>query len=90
MAEDGIVRTCKDQPMAQMIRTSNALRINITKFLTDLPKLPAHYCRATLTKLYLEPHFQSMSEVFRVFIKETQSETVSFRQVFADEFRRNS
>lgn len=86
MAEDGIVRTRKEQPIPQMNRTPDAFRANIRKFLSDLPKLPAHYCRATSTKLYLEPHFQSISEVYTVY-KKTQPETVVSRQVFADEFR---
>ena len=78
-AQDGMVRTRKDQPLPQMNSSSGELREDIRKLLADLPKLPSHYCRTSSSKLYLEPCFQSISEVYRVFTG-TQAGPVAFRQ----------
>ena len=37
------------------------------EFLDSLPKMPAHYCRKETSKLYLEPVWQSFSELHRVY-----------------------
>lgn len=36
-------------------------------FLDSLSKLPSHYCRATTSKMYLEPLFTSYAELYRVY-----------------------
>lgn len=41
----------------------------LTKFLEILPKMPSHYCRASTTKLYLEPVFQSKMDLYREYKK---------------------
>ena len=86
-AQDGMVRTRKDHPLPQMNRSSGELREDIRKFLADLPKLSSHYCRASFSKLYLEPCFQSISEVYRMFTG-TQAGPVASQQVFAEEFEK--
>ena len=37
------------------------------KFLEDLPKLPSHYCRASTDKQYLEPVFNTFTDLHRVY-----------------------
>ncbi|VDI73103.1 Hypothetical predicted protein [Mytilus galloprovincialis] len=43
-------------------------------FLERLPKLPSHYCRASSSKVYLEPVFQTISELHREYRKEAQKD----------------
>lgn len=38
-------------------------RLSIKSYLSNLPKLPSHYCRKSSTKQYLEPIIQSKSEL---------------------------
>lgn len=46
-------------------------RINkLEQFLNSLVKMESHYCRASSTKLYLEPNWQSKRELYR-FYKES-------------------
>ena len=85
-AEDGMI-PAKGRCMPQMSRSTESLRENVRKFLNDIPKLPSHYCRASSSKLYLEPSFRSLADVYKLF-KEKRSENVASRQVFADEFSR--
>lgn len=40
---------------------------NLEKFFDDLPKMPSHYCRASSTKLYLEPVVQSKSKLYQLY-----------------------
>jgi len=63
-------------------------RESIRKFLGDLPKLPSHYCRATTSKEYLEPNFQSVAEVYRLFKEQRVEDVVPSRQFFAEEFHK--
>ncbi|CAL8079781.1 unnamed protein product [Orchesella dallaii] len=37
------------------------------EFLDRLPKLPSHYCRQSTSKLYLEPMFSSMRQLYREY-----------------------
>ena len=74
-------------PMTSRHSETAERRESVRKFLGDLPKLPSHYCRATTSKEYLEPHFQSVAEVYRVYKEEQVGHDVPSRQVFAEEFR---
>lgn len=40
---------------------------NIDKFLNNLPKLPSHYARQNTTKLFLEPIFKTLTEVYKLY-----------------------
>ena len=44
----------------------------IHSFIARLPKLPSHYCRGS--KVYLEPVFQSISDLHREYRKEAQKD----------------
>lgn len=39
----------------------------LKNFLTSLPKMESHYCRASTSKLYLEPLWQSKRELYRFY-----------------------
>jgi len=86
-SEDGMIPAAKDRTMPQMSRSTEKPRENVRKFLNEIPKLPSHYCRASSSKLYLEPHFRSLADVYKLFT-ETQTANVASRQVFADEFNK--
>lgn len=50
-------------------------------FFNEMPKVESHYCRASSTKLYLEPNWQSKSELFNFYkdfwCKEKESKPLS-------------
>ena len=86
---DGMHSSTKERPVPATGRHNEALekRELVRKFFSDLPKLPSHYCRASTSKKYLEPHFQSVAEVYRLFEKQQATEVPS-RQVFTEEFHK--
>ncbi|XP_074026330.1 uncharacterized protein [Leptinotarsa decemlineata] len=43
-------------------------------FLTELNKLPSHYCRNTTDRLYLEQIFQSWVDVYKIYEKRCEDE----------------
>lgn len=45
----------------------NCKKINAKNFLTSLAKMPSHYARKETNKLYLEPTFQTVTEVFKAY-----------------------
>jgi len=68
---DRMHSTTKKRQVPATSRQSEALELLelVRKFLKDLPKLLSHYCRASTSEEYLEPQFQSIAEVYRVFKK---------------------
>lgn len=54
---------------------SAAATANVEEFLNSLPKVESHYCRASSSKLYLEPVWSSMREMHRHFVQKCQEET---------------
>ncbi|XP_029928354.1 uncharacterized protein LOC115373878 [Myripristis murdjan] len=59
-------------------------------FLESLPKVPSYYCGTSISKLYLEPVFSNMSEVYRHYHShclEKQTTPLS-RQVFCAVFKK--
>lgn len=45
-------------------------------FLESLSKLPSHYCRATTSKLYMEPVFTSISQLYKVYGDKCTTESI--------------
>ncbi|GFO49133.1 hypothetical protein PoB_007563800 [Plakobranchus ocellatus] len=41
----------------------------VKEFLERLPKMLSHYCQKDTHKLYLEPVFQSYSDIYREYLK---------------------
>lgn len=49
-------------------------RIFLKSFLTELNKLPSHYCRKDTDRMYLEQSFQSWNDLFKVYVKRCEDE----------------
>ena len=46
---------------------NDELHSSAKRFLEVLPKLPSHYCRAASNRLYLEPHFETFTDIFKEY-----------------------
>lgn len=63
----------------------------LIRFLSELPKMESHYCRKDTAKLYLDPQWQSINDLYRFYTKECKEQTfqvlnhTTFRQVFQDQ-----
>ncbi|CAG9814682.1 unnamed protein product [Phaedon cochleariae] len=54
-------------PTRQRLSNEMKQKMELMKeFSKDLPKLESHYCRASTSKLYLEPLFQTKMDVYRL------------------------
>lgn len=83
-------RLSKGDELAKKMPRESPRKCTLTSFLDSLPKLESHYCRKSSSKVYLEPIFQSMADVFHVYEThcKDKSETPLSRPVFAEEFSR--
>ena len=84
--------TQNTQTTAPRCDRSSEARDFIKTFLTDLPKLPSHYCRASSSKSYLEPVFQSLNDLHREYKRAAEEKgfpTLS-RQVLTKEFKQQN
>nr|CAI5866567.1 unnamed protein product [Callosobruchus analis] len=56
----------------------------LKNFLSRLPKLPSHYNRANSSKLYLEPIFRSLKQIYDLYIEicKEDGKEISFKQDF--------
>nr|CAH7738743.1 unnamed protein product [Callosobruchus chinensis]CAH7745920.1 unnamed protein product [Callosobruchus chinensis] len=82
----GIVSQTSSFPnKAKIVNTQK--RSIIKTFLEKLPKLPSHYCRASTSKMYLENVFNSYSEVYELYLKETDKELICSKPVFMSEMK---
>lgn len=63
-------------------------KATLRDFLQILPKMESHYCRASSTKLYLEPIWQSKSAVYNQYIKYCEEKEINPLSIktFHDEF----
>ncbi|CAC5408107.1 unnamed protein product [Mytilus coruscus] len=69
----------KKTPAEGLKHTNKKLRMEGKKYKgvlknAYLPKLPSHYCRASSSKVYLEPVIQSISDMHREYRKEAQKD----------------
>lgn len=56
-----------DRPLSTKLLISEEKKDLLTKFFSDLPKMPSHYCRKRTDKQYLEPNFQSLAQLHRYY-----------------------
>lgn len=57
--------------------TKKALGLEfVQKFFSSLAKLPSHYCRKTTTRLYLEPVFSSMAQLYKIYLERCNEENI--------------
>ncbi|XP_038566586.1 uncharacterized protein LOC119897096 isoform X1 [Micropterus salmoides] len=64
--------------------------IVLREFLERLPKVPSYFCGTSISKLYLEPVFSNMSEVYRHYYNHCleKKTTPLSRQVFCAVFKK--
>ncbi|KAM4601049.1 uncharacterized protein ACJ7VT_020896 [Polymixia lowei] len=62
----------------------------LKEFLESLPKVPSYYCGTSISKLFLEPVFSNMSEVYRLYHNHClEKQTIPLsRQVFCAVFKK--
>ncbi|CAH1995533.1 unnamed protein product [Acanthoscelides obtectus] len=73
--EHGMLPHKEAENSKRMKKSPFAEDINFLKgFLEKLPKLPSHYNRANSTKLYLEPVFRSLKQVYDLYNEMCQKE----------------
>lgn len=57
-----------EMPLRKRISNERAASIqSLTDFFNAIPKLESHYCRASTTKLYVEPIYQNKMDLYRVY-----------------------
>ncbi|GLV37529.1 hypothetical protein CBL_20341 [Carabus blaptoides fortunei] len=61
-------------------------RLQVRYFLNKLPKMESHYCRASTSKLYLEPTITTYSDMYKIFTEEVGGSCAS-RDVFISEMQ---
>lgn len=69
-ADNSKLKDSKDISMPTKKRMPAELKIRINTletFLNDLPKLESHYCRSSSNRLYLEPLYQTKTDVYQVY-----------------------
>jgi len=67
------VRSEKEKRNRGLVRKCSTERTEfLTSFLKSLPKMESHYCRASSSKLYLEPVWQSQSQLYREYCNKAE------------------
>ncbi|KAF6216269.1 hypothetical protein GE061_000609 [Apolygus lucorum] len=89
---EGVLSTRKISPKARMSLSLQAKMECLRSFLSALPHMESHYCRKDKKKQYLEPVFQTKTEVFELYQKyaserNTPSATL---KTFYEEFDRHN
>lgn len=73
-------------------KTAPELSSNVEAFISSLPAVPSHYCRAGSTRKYLPSDFKNLSSLFRLYKslrKKNQAQSVSdkvFKKIFHTKF----
>lgn len=82
------LRESRKRVSRSMQESKNVLK----EYLDAIPKLPSHYCRASTSKMYLEPIFQSKSDVYREYEKFAKEKDVAImgRTVFNELFTKQN
>lgn len=60
--------TAVDEPLLVKKKKTDSNHA-VTEFLMQLPKMESHYCRSHTSKLYLEPVWQSINDLYRFYVK---------------------
>ncbi|WAR13967.1 hypothetical protein MAR_004072 [Mya arenaria] len=74
---------------AEQHRRHDELRQGVRQFLEEIPKLESHYCRASTSKLYLEPLFETLSSLYKEYLVYCKVKKIkeAHRQVFENVFK---
>ncbi|XP_059195562.1 uncharacterized protein LOC131976512 [Centropristis striata] len=86
--QDSSEETTKKQTQRKSRKASEHVVLN--EFLESLPKVPSYCCGTSVSKLYLEPVFSNMSEVYRHYYNHCleRKTTPLSRQVFCAVFKK--
>ncbi|CAH0731003.1 unnamed protein product, partial [Brenthis ino] len=90
-SEKGMTRKHGGTRPLQEKRSKDCM-ISLNKFFDDLPKMPSHYCRASSTKLYLEPVVQSKLKLYKLYCEKCneQQEKPASRWLFDQTFNKKN
>ncbi|KAK5862082.1 hypothetical protein PBY51_017513 [Eleginops maclovinus] len=86
--QDNSEQITKQQTQRKSRKASEHIILN--EFLQSLPKVPSYCCGTSVSKLYLEPVFSNMSEVYRHYYNHCSERktTALSRQVFCAVFKK--
>ncbi|KAI3361345.1 hypothetical protein L3Q82_013524 [Scortum barcoo] len=86
--QDGSEGSAKKQTQRKSRKASE--HVFLKEFLESLPKVPSYCCGTSISKLYLEPVFSNMSEVYRHYYNHCLEKmtTPLSRQVFCAVFKK--
>ncbi|XP_029307660.1 uncharacterized protein LOC115021376 isoform X2 [Cottoperca gobio] len=86
--QDNSEQITKKQTQRKSRKASEHIVLN--EFLESLPKVPSYCCGTSVSKLYLEPVFSNMSEVYRHYYNHCSERktTALSRQVFCAVFKK--
>ncbi|XP_033958971.1 uncharacterized protein [Pseudochaenichthys georgianus] len=86
--QDNSEQITKKQTQGKSRKASEHIVLN--EFLQSLPKVPSYCCGTSVSKLYLEPVFSNMSEVYRHYYNHCSERktTALSRQVFCAVFKK--
>ncbi|CAG9826216.1 unnamed protein product [Diabrotica balteata] len=82
---------CRGQQPPQN-KTAPELSSNVEGFISSLPAVPSHYCRAGSTRKYLPSDFKNLSHIFRMYkalCEKNKNPSVSekvFKNIFHNKF----
>lgn len=51
-------------------KTSEEVIQSVSTFINKLPAVPSHYCRSSSTKKYIGSEFQSLANVYRIYVED--------------------
>ncbi|KAL4710736.1 hypothetical protein ACJJTC_004381 [Scirpophaga incertulas] len=87
--------TSKDDQRGKQIpgnKTSQAVIQSVRNYIEQLPSVPSHYCRKGTTKLYLPQELRNLSNLYRLYKGDKETEGVDFvgekvfRNIFKSEY----
>ncbi|CAH2105916.1 unnamed protein product [Euphydryas editha] len=63
-----------EEYQTQTSQQRSSIAKSVEEFLNSLPKVESHYCRASSSKLYIEPLWSSLREMYRFYKVECQTQ----------------
>lgn len=60
--------------------------MSVKQFLESIPRMESHYCRSSTSKTYLEPVFNSLTCLYKEYVKHCNERVCASRRVFTEVF----
>jgi len=74
-------------------KTSEEIIKSVYTFINKLPAVPSHYCRSSSTKKYIGSEFQSLANVYRIYVEDcklnnniTTISSAIFQKIWRDQY----